>query len=171
MSEATSVPARFVFLALYAAAGLVIVDQLAELAIGLYPFRAGEVHWRFGAFGLATGRATVLILVDALLLLAALGLGHSGFVRVWSVIHMVLGLIFLGGVAIFSLDVLEIRRTVRPEGMQSFVLAATRAAVMVLVSVVFCFWAGIAGWRASKRQKQSARRGGSGPVLITGTER
>ncbi len=169
MSEATSVPARFVFLALYAAAGLVIVDQLAELAIGLYPFRAGEVHWRFGAFGLATGRATVLILVDALLLVAALGLGHGGFVRFWSVIHMVLGLIFLGGVAIFSLDVLEIRRTVRPEGMQSFLLAAARAAVMVLISVVFCFWAGIAGWRSSKRQKQVDRRGG--PVLITGTER
>ncbi|MBX3146089.1 MAG: hypothetical protein KF785_04920 [Gemmatimonadales bacterium] len=168
MSEATSVPARFVFWTLYAAAGLVIVDQLAELTIGLYPFRAGEVHWRFGAFGLATGRATVLILVDALLLVAALGLGHRGFVRVWSVIHLVFGLLFLGGVAIFSLDVLEIRRTVRPEGMESFLLAASRAAVMVLISVVFCFWAGIAGWRSSSRAKQAERR--SGPVLITGTD-
>lgn len=149
-SMSAPVPAsRFIFIALYVAAVVVLLDQVAELVASLYPFRIEQIQWRFGAFGLIVGRTTTAVIVDALVFLAALGLGHRGVLRAWGGLHFVLAALLIGGLAVFTLDALELRRTVAREAADTFVLAAGRAAVVVAAAVVYCIWAAIAAFRTA----------------------
>ena len=146
-------PSRYLFRALYAAAALVLMDQLAELLASTYPFQVGEVKWRFGAFGLFIGRTTTAVIVDMLVLIAAVGLEHRRFLRVWGALHFVVGVLLVAGMAIFSLDVLEMRRSVVPEAAGTLVLASVRAGIVVVAAVIYAFGAGLAALRANAALK------------------
>jgi hypothetical protein len=153
---------RFLFAAVYAAAGLLLLDLGAELAATLYPFSVGDVDWRFGAFGLVIGRTTTTVLADALIFLAAIGSGHRTFLKVWGAVHLVVAVAVLATLAMFSLDVLELRRRVRPDAAGTLMLSSVRAGVVAAVASIYCLWAGIAVLRT-----QGARaRGLEAPLLV-----
>jgi hypothetical protein len=138
------------FAALYAAAVVVLLDQAAELFVSLTPVRVGDIRWRFGAFGLVVGRTTTAVLVDILVIVAALGLGHRGFLRAWAILHLIVAGVLLIGLGGFALDAIELHRLTNPEVTSSFELAAGRAAVVVGVAVVYCVWAAVATLRATR---------------------
>lgn len=142
--SASHPPSRFVFVALYAAALVVLLDQAAELVASMYPFQIGDIQWRFGAFGLIVGRTTTAVLVDVLVFMAALGLMHRSVLGAWAIVHLVAAVALVIGLVSFSLDALELRRRAVPEVAGTFDLAAGRAAVVVLVVAVYCVWAGVA---------------------------
>ncbi len=142
---------RFLFAALYAAAIVVLLDQAAELFASLYPFSLGDLQWRFGAFGLLVGRTTTAVLVDALVFLAATGLGHWRLLRAWGLVHLIAAALLAVGMGAFSLDVVELRRKAAPEVVGTFDLAAGRAAIVVLAVVIFCIWAGVVLLRTPRR--------------------
>lgn len=163
---------RYVFAALYLVAVFIIVDQLAELAINLYPGTTpsdtvigrslGDARWRFAAFGLLVGRATALIMADGLLIAAALGLGHRGFLASWAWLHWVIGGVLLLVLVLFGLDALEVRLNVSPAAKTAFFLAAGRAGFMAILAVVYC---GVGGWlafRATRRQTKAE----AAPALV-----
>jgi len=152
---------RFLFVALYAAAVVVLLDQGAELLVSLYPFRVSDTQWRFGAFGLIMGRTTTAILVDVLVFLAAIGLGNRGLLRGWAGLHLVVGFLLVLGLGAFVLDSIELRRQTRPEMTRTFDLAAGRAAVMVLVATFYCIWAAVATFRVTRIPGR-----GADPVVV-----
>src|SRR5690349_10414084 len=92
MASSSAFPIRFLGAALYLVAALVIVDQVGELLIALRPWELGSPHWRFGAFGLAAGRMTILVLIDGVLVIAAALRGNVLLLRIWAVVHFVVGL-------------------------------------------------------------------------------
>jgi hypothetical protein len=159
-------PSRFLFKALYAAAVLVLIDQAAELLASLYPFEVGSVRWRFGAFGLIIGRTTTAVLVDALILIAAVGLGHRTVLRVWGGLHFVVAVPLAAGLVMFLLDTLELRRSVVPEVAGTMVLASARAAIVVVAALVYAIGAGIAAFRAIKLIPGARADVGSGSPLV-----
>ena len=159
-------PSRFLFRALYAAAVLVLIDQAAELLASLYPFEIGSVRWRFGAFGLIIGRTTTAVIVDALVLIAAVGLGHRAVLRVWGGLHFVVAVPLAAGLVMFLLDTLELRRSVIPDVAGTMVLASARAAVVVLAAVIYAIGAGIATFRAIKLIPEPRGETGSGSPLV-----
>jgi len=153
---------NYVYASLYALAAFILVDQVSDLATGLHPFQLSSSGWRFGAFGLAVGRLTTLVFVDAMLLIAALGRNDRGFLRFWSFLHLPLALFFVAGVLLFCLDAVEMRRSVPPAGARGLLLASARTAFVGIIAAVLFFWVGIAGTRATRR-----RRFGRGSPMIS----
>lgn len=156
---------RFLFAAVYAAAALVLLDQGAELVAALVPFRAGEVDWRFGAFGLLVGRTTTAVLADVLVFVAAVGSGHRTFLRVWGVVHLAVAAVVVTTLVIFSLDVVELRRRVTVDAAGTFLVSSLRAGVVAVVAAVYCVWAGVAAFRAPG-QPVANGRGATAPLLV-----
>jgi hypothetical protein len=157
---------RYLFLALYAAAALILLDQIAELVVVLYPFRLSAVDWRFGAFGLIMGRTTTAVIMDVLIILATLGLRHRRALRIWGMLHVVAALLLLIGLVMFALDALELRGTVRPDVMGTLTLGSTRAALMVFLALIYCGLVTAATLRASRRG--AADKGADESPLLVG---
>jgi uncharacterized membrane protein len=154
----------YVCAALYAAAGFVLVDQASDLAASLYPFQPGQVNWRFAAFGLLTGRLTTLVLLDAVLLIAALGRGDSRFIRFLALLHVPVALFFLVSLPLFALDALELYRAVKAEASRGLLLASARATVMAMTALVFSVCVVVAGLRATRRSASGSRT--QAPVVV-----
>jgi hypothetical protein len=165
--ERSSGALRYVYAALYAAAALVGIDQAAELAASLVPFRIGEVQWRFGAYGLVIGRVTTLVLVDGMVLLAAAGRGHAGVLRAWGVLHFLLAALIVPGLFLFALDALELRRAVRPEAELTLLVASARAAAVAAAAAVYAIVVGVVAFRAA-RPLGAGAGAASKPVLLVG---
>lgn len=152
----SSTQARYVFSALYAAAALILVDQLGELLVSLHPFHPEAVQWRFGAYGLVLGRTTTLLIADVTVVLAALGLGHPRVVQAWGVVHLVLGAVLLLGLMGFVLDAVQLRRELAARTPGGVVVQAARALVIGLLAVVYCIWAAWAAIRGRGGPGQAA---------------
>src|SRR5205809_390951 len=108
---------RYLFFALYAAALLVFLDQAAEVVAAVAPsFNPADPQMRFGAFGLLIGRTTTAVIMDVLVILAALGLHHGRMLRFWGIMHIIVAALLLGLLALFLLDAVELRTVVSREG-------------------------------------------------------
>jgi hypothetical protein len=123
---------------LYLAAAVILLDQAAILAASIYPPAADSVNWRFGAVGLAAGRATPFLLADLLMLGAAMFAGHRGFLRVLAVVHVLVAVGLLAALGMFVLDTLEIRQLIPLDARRQALASAARAAIALLAVVLYC---------------------------------
>jgi hypothetical protein len=114
---------------LYLAGILVLADQAADLAATVLakPLAPSQASWRFGVFGLLMTRASVFLIADVMLFIAAVALGHRKVLRALGALHALVALALLAGLLLFSLDWLQIRRDVSQAGARTFDLAALRA--------------------------------------------
>jgi hypothetical protein len=124
---------------LYLAAAVILLDQAAILAASIYPIALDSVNWRFGAVGLAAGRATPFLLADLLLLGAAMFAGHRGFLRVLAAVHVLVALILLAALGMFVLDTLEIRQLIPLDARRQALASAARAALALVAVALYCF--------------------------------
>jgi hypothetical protein len=160
------VPSRRLLGLLYLAGGLILADQLADLAATLLanPPLPATTSWRFGTFGLVMSRASVLLTADVLVFAAALALQHRRVVRALAIMHLLFAPMLLAGVGLFALDWLQVRGQVSEAGQRSFDLAALRAAGLAFLAVVISAWGGVAAFRASRASRAPRRQ--EGPVLM-----
>ena len=144
---------------LYLVGGLILADQIADVAatVLLQPGTTGTANWRVAVYGLAASRASILLLADVLLFVAAVGLGHRVVLRVLALLHGVLVLALAGGLLLFGLDVLEVQRLVREDGKSAFIAATGRAVVVSLVGLVLLAWTGVVAWRESRAHSRRGR--------------
>jgi hypothetical protein len=157
---------RYIFVALFAAAFLVMVDQAAEVLITLFPFQFGVVTWRFGAAGVIAGRTTTAVFLDALVLLAALGLERRRFLRWWGLFHFLVAAVLLAGGALFVLDAIELSNNVKSEAAGVLVLTGVRASLIMALGVIYCCWVGIASVRATRGGGAAGGSGRDGEDLL-----
>jgi hypothetical protein len=141
---------------LYVAGIVILLDQAADLASTLLtrPLEPAAPAWRFGAFGLLMARVSALVLADAMILTAAIQLGHRKVLRVLGALHLLLALALLGVIAFFLLDAVQLRRGLRPEVRQSFELAALRALLVTGLMVVLAGWVGLASLRVTRGRRE-----------------
>jgi hypothetical protein len=151
---------------LYLAAAVILLDQAAILAASIYPVAAGSVNWRFGAVGLAAGRATPFLLADLLLLGAAMFAGHRGFLRVLAVVHVLVAVGILAALGMFVLDTLEIRQLIPLAGRGQAIASAVRAALALLAVVLYCFIVAVRVFRATP--PRSAVRSADRRIVLEG---
>ena len=158
----------FPFGVLYASAALVLIDQASEFLTGLAPYRWSSVDWRFGAFGLALGRTTSLVLVDVLVVIAAAARADRRLLRVVAVLHGVLAVTVLVGLALFGLDFLELKRLVSPEKLPAVYYASARAALVAVLLASYSVAVAVGLFRATRLR---GSRTDDGPLLVTGRGR
>jgi hypothetical protein len=161
---------RYLFLALYAAGLLVFLDQAAELVAAVLPnFTPDDPQFRFATFALIVSRTTTAVIMDMLIILAALGLQHSRMLRFWGIVHLVVAALLLVGLAFFVLDVVQLRTVVSGDAAGTLTITAIRASVMVILAVVYCVYVMIAATRAARRTSMIDKSEDEGPVLVTGS--
>ncbi|MGH7560557.1 MAG: hypothetical protein ACRENB_06010 [Gemmatimonadales bacterium] len=163
----TQAATRFLPL-LYVAGALLLLDQFADLVATL---TAGEVElssprWRFGAVGLVVTRASVLLLGDLFLYLAAVSLAHYRTLRVLGVLHLLVAAMLLATLVVFGLDAVQVRRLVREGGEGVFDVAAARGAMLLLAGSALAAWAGLVSWRAGSWS--TVRRDSGGGSIVVG---
>jgi len=151
---------------LYLAAVVILLDQAAILAASVYPIAADSVNWRFGAVGLAAGRATPFLLADLLLLAASMLAGHRGFLRGLAVLHVLITVALLAMLGMFVLDTLEIRQLIPLDARQQALASATRAALALGAVSIYCLMVAVRVIRATP--PRSALRSADRRIVLEG---
>ncbi len=132
--------------ALYPIGALILVSSLADPIVQTWPFRFGELRWRFGAVGLATASALGVIFALVWMMGVAALLGHRRALRALSVTHMVLGGLMLAVLALFVLDFLQVRAMVDPRMRGSLDATVLKSMLILGISIPAALGLGIAGW-------------------------
>jgi hypothetical protein len=156
----------------YSVAFLLVLFPLLDMALSVWPVRAGELAWRFGATGLFS-RVLITPLLGLLLAFAvAVLLEQRRVLRGISILSGLVGLAIVGGVILFLLDALQMRPRVRAEAKMAFdmttVVALAKYGFGVLVLSAFA----VTGWKSSKGESAAEGKrvpeGGATVGLIVG---
>lgn len=151
--------------ALYPVGALLIVAAVSEPALQIWPFRLGEVRWRFGAVGIMSGAVLGSIFGLVWIMSVAAVLDHRKTLRAASVVCMVGAVLLAVVAALFSLDFLQIRSSVNPGFRGALDVTVLRAMAVLGLSITTALALGIGGWRSSRvvgrpSAKKTAREAG-----------
>lgn len=164
---------RLIVVVLYAMAILMMVMPLGETLLSVWPVRAGDTAWRFGAAGLFS-RALMTPLLG-LVLLGILGylLAHRRAVLATSVLAAVGALILLLAEGLFLLDAVQMRAQVRTEARLAFDLASTLAFVKIGTSMVLTALLAVGAWKMARQAgaRPRATRSDGAASLVVGRHR
>ena len=144
---------------LYLAAALIFLDQALDILGGVWPPHFDLTNWRVGTFGVVLARLEFIALADALAVATALFLDHRKVLAFLAIVHLVAGLVIVAGTGLFALDVLQLRRLMRPERVRQLDIAALRTVVVAGAAALACLIFPIAVYRTRQRQaKEKAPR-------------
>jgi hypothetical protein len=162
---------RSVVGALIPVALLLIASPMADLMAALLPMRAGEVSWRFGAYGLLTN-ALVTPIVGLAIVEVVSGLQHRrNTTAAIAAICAALALLLVGGFALFVLDYLQLRTAVGANARGPYDSAAIKAMIVAALESIVLLWLAITGFRASGiADARSRRRSGERVGLVVQVE-
>ncbi len=158
---------RKLFWLAYLAAGLMLVDQVIEIAVALLGSNPtpGLASWRYGAFGLIAGRLGFLIVADAFLFAAATSLDHRIFLRILGFVHLAMAVVLFGALLLFGLDAIEMHGRARSAMSGLLNLATLRAGGVSAIAIALFTWAGIATIRMTRKHRRRGESRGSAPVI------
>lgn len=165
-----NIPARPWLRGLYALGALLIVQPLAEVIAAAWPLRFGEVGWRFGVTGSFQLLVSTFVVGIGVVVVAAYLLHHRIALRAMAVLALVFAVVLVLATSSFALDYVELRRMVRPEILGGFDLAAAKAGISSVLSILALAVLGVAGIRASgvATTGRTQRRTEAGEGLIVG---
>ncbi|HEV2146124.1 MAG TPA: hypothetical protein VGR37_01770 [Longimicrobiaceae bacterium] len=136
--------------ALYPVGALLIVAAVSEPALQIWPFRFGEVRWRFGAVGIMSGAVLGSIFGLVWIMAVAAVLDHRRTLRAASVVCMATAVLLAVVAGLFSLDFLQIRSSVNPEFRGTLDVTVLRAMALLGLAIPTALALGIGGWRSSR---------------------
>ncbi len=122
---------------IYTLAFLFLLLPAVDLVLNTWPMQPGIVSWRYAAVGLASGFTLTPFLGLLIALLTALYFGHRRVQIAVGVIAAVVGLVTVVASMAFVLDVLQVRRSVAPEGRWTFDAGAGRAFFKHVAGLIF----------------------------------
>ena len=101
---------RPLMMALYAVALVLILPSLMEFLLVSFPYRFGNVQWRFGAIGLLFNSVLASPIIGiTVAAFAAVQLGHRNMARVTAVIALLVAVTLVVAVPFFLLDFFQLR--------------------------------------------------------------
>jgi hypothetical protein len=154
MSDNERGPARFAG-PLYFLAFLLIVVPLLDFVPNVWPFRFGEVSWRYGTVGLFANYTMTPVLGFAVLVATAAWMEEMLLLRISGWALVVWAVLLLGTSLFFTLDAVQIRSTVAPEERIVMEIGSGRAVLKNILVGAAVIWLGVA---ALKFRPESAVR-------------
>jgi len=146
----TSLSYRPFLKALYPVGALLIIAAVSEPALQIWPFRLGEVRWRFGAVGLMSGAVLGVMFGLVWIMAVAAMLEHRRTLRTASVVCLVMALVLSLVAGFFVLDFLQVRSSVNPDFRGALDLTVLRAMAVLGLSIPAAVGLGIGGWRSTR---------------------
>ncbi|HEY0969916.1 MAG TPA: hypothetical protein VGE02_02940 [Gemmatimonadales bacterium] len=165
---------RPLYMALYAVAAALVLPALMEYLLVSFPYRMGNVQWRFGAIGLlfnsVLGSPVVGLTVAAF---AAVQLGHRRTARTISIIAFVVALVLLVALPFFLLDFFQLRTMVNPAQKRAFDYTSLKATLTGGLMFITALAVAIGTWRATRtgtparaKARTVATKPAQGPVVM-----
>ncbi|HEX2188618.1 MAG TPA: hypothetical protein VHG51_06945 [Longimicrobiaceae bacterium] len=136
--------------ALYPIGALLIVAAVSEPALQIWPFRVGELRWRFGAVGLMSGAVLGTLFGLVWIMAVAAVLDHRRTLRAMSVACLLAAVVLTVVAGLFTLDFLQVRSSVDPQFRGALDLTVLRAMAVLGLSIPTAAGLGIGGWRSSR---------------------
>lgn len=132
---------------------VIVVDQTLDVVISAAPSaKPSDVFWRFGAFGLIAGKLPFLLIADLLLVMVAAANGSRIWLRLLGSLNILMAALLAAVMLGFALDALQVRRSVRPEVVATFLYSMLRAGVTAILSLGTLVTLGWGSWRAAGRR-------------------
>jgi hypothetical protein len=136
---------------------LLVFWPVVDLATTGWPFRPGDVQWRYGFMGLMTAYSHTPILAMLLAMGLAFVLRHRKTLRLISFLCLVGAVGLLIVLILFPLDVIQLRSVTPPENLQFFQTGALLSELKHLTAGVTLFLLGLGGWRTAGTMAKLAR--------------
>jgi hypothetical protein len=151
----------------YLTAALLIVFPLIDTGFALLPFRTGELAWRFGALGLVSQALMTPLLGGLIALVTAAVFRHRRALRAVQILAWVVVALSIGAIAVFLLDVVQMRATVRPEMKGAIDKASGVAMLKYLGGAAVAVTLALASQRAIRGTRRASAEGDE-PQLVFG---
>lgn len=153
---------------LYAFAVVLVVSPVVDVGTTVFPFRPGDLSWRYGALGIVPGYIHTPLLGLAIAFCLAIWFRHARTLRWLSILTLLAAVAFVMAMGVFALDVVQMRG-MRPPEEQGLVLAGGAiqefkygTATLVLALL------GIGGWRTAARLlERDADEREAGPGIVS----
>lgn len=129
--------------------GIAMILPVIDLFVGIYPFRLGQVVWRFGAVGLLSSAVGAPLLVLFFVFALALFAGDRKVVIGVGIVAALIALILIGGAGSFSLDALQMKRRVQAAAQLKYMMASGQALFKLLLEALSAIVLSISAFRAA----------------------
>jgi hypothetical protein len=120
----------------YVLAALLVLEPMGDLLSQVLPLQPGELAWRFGFLGFFANNLLTPLLGATLAMVAAAYLGHGRALRVFSVVSLLAAVTLALALGGFTLDALQLRRSVQPAMTSRYDAGALIAVAKYLAGIV-----------------------------------
>lgn len=120
---------------------------LIDLGLLFYPPHWASLDWEFGTIGATIEGLPLLTVGLGLMAMSSVARGRTGWMRLLSIILLLLALFVIGILVIFALDIPVALRAVQPAGRETLNKSIVKTALMGSLYVVMYAALGVWTWR------------------------
>lgn len=120
----------------YLLAALLVLEPMGDLLSQVLPLQPSVLAWRFGFLGFFANNLLTPLLGATLAMVAAAYLGHGRALRVFSILSLVVAVVLVVALGGFTLDALQLRRSVQPAMASRYDAGAAIAVAKYLAAIV-----------------------------------
>ena len=153
----------------YLLALLLVVTPLVDLIANVWPIRLGDVGWRYGAVGVASGYVITPLLGIALACFIGVALRQRVVLRALVGVCLAVAVVLVIASIDFVMDAMQLRHTVpatTPLARWSFDVGAAKALFKHLSGAVALVWLGLGTRRALRSISSVNGERASTPPLV-----
>ena len=143
---------------LYLFAAVLVSSPIVDLVSTAWPPRFGDMSWRYGFFGLAAGYVHTPLMGVVLAMAVAYWQGHAGSLRALGIVSLVLALSLLPVLALWPMDVLQMRALREPEVQRGVLIGGVLQEIKYLGACIVMGCLGLGSLGTSKDLSDAARR-------------
>ena len=151
---------------LYLFAVVLVLSPLMDLTSTVWPFRPGEMAWRYGFLGLLPGYVHTPILGVVLCMAVAYWQGHPLILRSAGIVSTLAALLLFLGMATFAVDVLQMRELRAPQEQTGVLVGGILQEVKYVTAAIVLLLIGIGGAGTAREFRTSRRHAGSGAGIV-----
>jgi len=137
---------------------LFIVFPLADIFTNVWPLDAGNVQWRYGFFGITSNYLVGPLFGMCLLAAIAVAAEHRRTILAAAALSALGGVLLLAGLAVFGLDILQLRNNVRPEAEFAFRTGSVKSFLKILATGIAMAVIAAGSFRAARTLRLPASR-------------
>lgn len=125
---------------------ILILWPIGDHLASVWPVQPGSVQWRYGAAGLLANFLHTPLLGLSILILVAWWTRSAALMRTAGVVSLAAGVLILGVMGVFAMDLQQIRQIRPPEARTVVLAGGIIAELKYLTTLVATVLLGIGGW-------------------------
>ncbi len=139
-----------------------------DLLSTVWPFRFGDLTWRYGFLGLGAGYLQSPAMGVVLLIGVGIWDRHPTMVRIAAVISLIAAVAIVGAMGVFALDALQVRPMTPPESQQSVLVGLVVQEIKYGIAALVYGLTGLGAMRTAT--KLDAQMGDGRPGIVAAAE-